>query len=231
MKMKNLVTHIIILILCAKAQSQNLTFDKLLKERTAPFNAKEILVDFHFVNTSGKEITITKFDAPCKCMFAELEGGVKVKSGRIFKPDAKGVFKGRFVLEGFQGTIDKGIVVWLATDNPKEPSIKLVARATVPERFTITPSSLKWDRGGENKEKILSIIVNGDPAVHIKSLTCSNPNFKCEIITVKKGREYNVKIKPNRLEHPTMGVLWLMTDSKIHRDKMIQAFLMVNQSK
>ena len=88
------------------ALANPLSFQSKKKEVTAPYLAEEVLVDFHFENSSDQAVVISHFEAPCECMSATLEGGRKQINGVAFKPGEKGVFKGKFIVKEFKGVVE-----------------------------------------------------------------------------------------------------------------------------
>ncbi|MGJ8672363.1 DUF1573 domain-containing protein [Rubritalea sp.] len=210
----------------------DLVFDQTVKKIDAAADAKEVKVEFPFQNTGASPVVVERFDAPCSCMFAKLEGGEKQKDGSVsIAPGEKGVFKGRFELGNFKGTVDKKIVVWMKGDAEDDPSVSLNTQVSIPYLIAAFPQSLMWQVGEEAVEKVIEVKVDHSEPIKVIKHTSSSPNFSYEFITKEEGEFYELRVKPKSTEKVTFAAIRLTTDSPNPRYKMVQTFMTVKPEK
>ncbi|SHJ31436.1 Protein of unknown function [Rubritalea squalenifaciens DSM 18772] len=216
-----------------QAQAAVFTFKETTKAVKPEPDAKVIEILFPFKNTSDQAVDIVAYDAPCSCMSAKLKGGTALSNnkGIRFEPGEEGVVKGIFELGNFKGTIDKKIFLWTSNDSKEKPSIELTTRVTIPELISATPTSLIWDLKGQANAKEISIKVVGEKPIKVTDAKCSNGNLEFEVITIKEGFEYTLKVKPKSTDKILFASIKLSTDSKIDRFKTLQAFATVKPNK
>lgn len=202
-----------------------LTFKSKIQEITASPGKKKITVSFPFENRSDETIEISRHDAPCTCLNAKFEGDKKT-----YAPGEKGTVTAVFSLDKFYGSKEKHIVIWTKADPKDKPSIKLTTRVTIPEVVQISPKSLTWELDGEATTKTHIITINHGTPIHILEATCTNSNFKTEVVTINKGQSYEIKVTPANTSSPNFGILKIETDSKIPRFKHSQSFVSVQRA-
>ncbi|MDB4514456.1 hypothetical protein N9092_09150, partial [Akkermansiaceae bacterium] len=84
----------------------------------------------------------------------------------------------------------------------------------------LTPSTLKWSKGGVADERVVRITINHDKPIKILSDTGNNDKiFPYQLKTIKEGWEYEIRLKPTSTEKPGMGMISLRTDSPFPRFK------------
>jgi len=205
-----------------------LHFETNIRKVTVSPDAREIEMLFPFENKTSEVVEIRKYDAPCSCMSAKLKGGKQVESGAIaFAPGERGVIKGIFELGNFKGTITKKIVVWTSKDSDEKPSIGLITKVTVPALVSATPTSLIWEVGSNTDTKEISIKMKGTEPIKILSQDSSSENIEYEVVTVKEGFEYLIKVTPKSTDKVTFAALRFRTDSKVERFKTLQTFMTI----
>lgn len=207
------------------------TFEATTKEVTAKPDDKILEILFPFKNNSDEAIDITAYDAPCSCMSAKLKGGKNQGSAVRFEPGDEGVVKAVFELGNLKGSVDKKIFLWTAGDSKEKPSIELTTRVTVPELISATPTSLVWPLNAALDSKEIIIKVAGDKPTKVTGVVSSNSNIDCEIITVKEGEEYKLKVTPKSTEKILFASVKISTDSPIDRFKSLQTFVTVKPQK
>lgn len=218
--------------LCALMQAAGLTFEKLEQTVDAAADAKKVEVVFSFENQSAETVTITRYDAPCTCMSAQLEGGKSAKGGStVFEPGEKGRIKGVFELGNFKGTVEKKMVLWLKGDSEEKPSITLTTKVNIPYLIGAFPTSLTWELGGEPDTKEIQVKVDQEEPIRIVKHSCENPNIRYQFVTVREGFEYQIKVTPHSAEKVTFAAIRLYTDSENPRYKVIQTFMTVKPKK
>jgi hypothetical protein len=209
-----------------------LQFTSDFEKIDAAADAKEVFVEFPFENKGDEAVVVQKFDAPCSCMFANLEGGKKQKNGSIvIAPGDKGVFKGRFELGNFKGAVEKKIVIWLDGDPKDNPSVALTTQVNIPYLIAAFPQSLSWNIGEEVSEKVIEIKVDNPEPINILKHTVSRPTFTYDFVTKEEGKLYELRVKPVSTDKFVLAAIRLTTDSKIPRYNTIQTFMSVKPEK
>lgn len=166
---------------------------------------------------TGKDERIVKADAFCTCLTPQVPLGPDRTPKLNWKVGEKGVIKGRFETKQFLGTVEKSIKIFLA--GVKEPVI-LNFKVVIPELIKLSPSTLKWNRGGVADERVVKITVNHDKPIKILSdMGNNNKVFPYELKTIKEGWEYELRLKPTSTEKSGMGMISLRTDSPFPRFK------------
>ncbi len=233
---RKLLEILMIYSLCSSlAICAEFTFEKKLKEVTAKPDAEVVYVEFEFENKSDEVITIVNFDAPCTCMGARLKREDK-KESLVFEPGAKGKLIGVLEFENFKGTIDKVIKVRTDKDKGDEPSIILTCRVTIPVLIGVDKERLDWTVGSKLEPKEFRIKVAEESETPIKIVKHMHgfgikDVFDYKLETIKEGREYKVTVTPLKTTEASIGVVKFYTDSKIPRYKMVQIFLLMDDSK
>lgn len=198
----------------------------------AAADAKEVNAQFPFKNSGNEPVVVQRFDAPCSCMFAKLEGGTEQKDGSIvIAPGEKGVFKGRFELGNFKGTVDKKIVIWMDQDPDDKPSVFLNTQVSIPYLIAAFPQSLMWKVGEEVVEKTIEVKVDHSEPIKVIKHTSSSSNFSYEFITKEEGQLYQLRVKPKSTDKVTFAAIRLTTDSANPRYKTVQTFMTVKPEK
>lgn len=204
-----------------------MTFEKTVVSVTVAPDAKEIIAEFPFT-VKEKGAQITNYDAPCSCLSARIEPVQEDGSARLkWEPGATGKVLGKFELGNFKGVVDKAILLNLKGQEP----IQLIVKVKIPELVAITPATHRWVQGITPDAKSFKVKINGDEPIRITSIRGTNANFPHELITVKEGREYEIKIKPVDTATPMLGMIRFNTDSKFRRFKRQQVFAVVQAPK
>ena len=165
----------------------------------------------------GEDERIVKADAFCTCLTPQVPLGSDRAPKLNWKVGEKGVIKGRFETKQFLGTVEKSIKIFLAGRD--EPTI-LNFQVVIPELIKLTPSTLKWSKGGVADERVVRITINHDKPIKILSDMGNNDKiFPYQLKTIKEGWEYEIRLKPTSTEKPGMGMISLRTDSPFPRFK------------
>lgn len=210
----------------------DLVFSSTEEKIDAAADAKEVNVEFPFENKGDEPVVVQRFDAPCSCMFAVVEGGTKQKDGStVIAPGEKGAFKGRFELGNFKGTVDKKILIWMDKDPDDQPSVALTTQVTIPYLIAAFPQSLMWKVGEGAVEKVIEVKVDHNEPIKVIKHTSSSPNFSYEFITKEEGELYELRVKPKSTEKVTFAAIRLTTDSANPRYKTVQTFMTVKPEK
>ncbi|GAA5497197.1 hypothetical protein Rhal01_03390 [Rubritalea halochordaticola] len=202
----------------------NLTFDSKLKEFTVKPGLKSLKVTFNFKNTSGKEIKISKLEAPCTCLSAHLKDNKK-----SYSPGDTGEIVANFSVDSFYGTISKNIMVWIEGDPKLQPSIKLTTQVTIPSVVELSSTNLSWKTDEESNTKTFKVTINQTDPVLLKNITCSNEQFKVSYKVLTEGKLYEVAVTPLNTSTPGFGILRIKTDSKLSRFKSLRAYVSIRK--
>jgi hypothetical protein len=188
-------------------------------------NPDEIFVTGEFpFEVTGDGETIISYDALCSCLAGRVEPLLPDRSAKLnWKAGEKGVIKARFDTSRFLGTVDKAIELKL--EGEKDP-IHLIVRVNVPELVQLKPSTLKWDKGSEAKEKVIKVKINHTDPIKILSHAGNNEKaYPYELKIIKEGWEYEIRVKPTDTSQSGIGMISLRTDSKIGKFKRATAYV------
>lgn len=201
-----------------------LTFSEVTKDVRAAPDARTVTADFSFENKSGEDVTISRYEASCSCMSVQVQGG-KLQ----YAPGEKGVIRALFDMGNFSGSVDKAVQVWLEGDSESKPSIRLVTNVTIPVLVEVEPKTLRWDLGAKAEPRTLEVRMNHSEPIHVKSVSCSNPNFKLELKTVEDGKHYELEVTPLNTSSQGLGVIHIETDCPVSRQASQRAFTVIRK--
>ena len=207
------------------ADANGLEFDQLKKEIHAPADAKLVVQEFSFKNTSGKSVKIKKYDSGCSCMSAEVMDG-KLE----YAPGETGVIRAKFDMGNFYGHVDKVISLWVDQDAEDKPSIELTTHVVIPELIKPDQKTLKWVVGKDAKAQRIKLAIDYQKPIQITGVTSATELFDYKLITVEEGKAYELEVTPKSVKTPGMAIFRLTTDCKIDRFKVIQLFAQVRNA-
>ncbi|MBK1792340.1 DUF1573 domain-containing protein [Persicirhabdus sediminis] len=225
MSLRHILTAIFCCTLSALTAAE-LTFEEPLKEVDAPADAKTVIIEFPFANKSDEIIEITRQDAPCSCLSAQISGGKL-----IYKPGESGIIKGIFKLGTFSGTVDKSIYLWKKGDPAHKASMTITARINIPEIVQLTPRTLLWELGKEATSKTIDITINNPEPIKITKVDTTSDNFQLDLKTIEAGKKYQLAITPKDSSKPGFASIKIHSDAKIPRFQRLQAFCTIKAAK
>ncbi len=217
-------TTLILLALQALSFAGNLEFKELIKKQTATADATKVTTDFEFTNTTDKPVTIAKCDPTCSCLAVQVSGG-KMK----YAPGESGVIRTVFDVGNATGPVEKGVAIYLDSDLPDKPSILLQANILIPVLVSLEPKTVSWDLGGKPEEKIIHIKMAEGNLINVIGVDLKE-SFKYELKTIEKGISYELVVSPKSTETVDLGIIRIETDSKIPKQKVQQAFVVVRRT-
>lgn len=210
---------LIFLALSATLLAGDLKFEKELYEANIGLKDTEITREFKFTNTSDKAIKIRLVEPDCSCITVEfLNGKATYAAGE------SGVMRATFKIENAQGTVDKSILVWLEGDPDEKPSTQVTFRIHIPTAISLEPKTLNWDVNSAPDPKSIRVNINYEKPVHVTAVSSSSENFTTEIVTIEKGKSYDVRVTPKSTATPGLCVIRIETDIEIDRFRLQQAF-------
>lgn len=218
------ITLAVLLVFPALLQAGSLDFENLVKEENATMDATTVVSDFAFTNKSEKPVTITKADPTCSCLKVEISGGKFT-----YAPGESGVIRTTFDVGNSTGLVEKGVVVFLDKDPPTHPSLQLKVNIHIPVLVELDPKTLSWEIGGKSETKTIHIRIADGNSVNVLSAASSNPVFATELKTIEKGAKYELLVTPKVMDVAGIGIVRIETDSKIAKQKTVQAFAVVRR--
>lgn len=211
--------------LVASLSAAPLTFEKTLIEVKAPIDSATVTEDFKFTNAGDTTVMIREADAGCSCV------GVHVSGSKLsYAPGESGVLRAKFELGSFQGTVDKQINIWLKGDPAEKPSNTVTLRVHIPQIIKITPRTIKWKTGSEPVMKVVTVEMDYEKAIHVKSVSSSNTNFEAKLVVVEEGKKYHLEVTPKNTESPGLSILRVETDLEIDKHRVQQSFAAVSRN-
>jgi hypothetical protein len=210
---------LLLLSLTAALQAGDLKFEKDIHEARAGFMDSEVSSDFKFSNTGSKPIKIKHVEPGCSCITVEfLNGKATYGAGE------SGVMRVRFKLDNSQGTADKPIAIFLATDPDDKPSTEVTFRIHIPVAVSLETKTLNWNIGSEPETQSIRVNMNYDKPVHITSVTTTDTNISTEIVTIEKGKSYDVRVTPKSTSKGGLSAILIQNDIEIDRFSSQQAY-------
>ena len=79
--------------------------------------------------------------------------------------------------------------------------------------------------------KTFKVVVDHPEPIHITDVVCKRDGFTHELKTVKKGREYEIVLKPESTDKAMLGMLRISTDCKIPKHKTQMAFFAISRAR
>ena len=213
----------LLLALQAFSFAGTLEFRDLVKEQNAAIDATTVITDFEFTNKTDKVVSITKADPTCSCMKVQVAGG-KLK----YAPGESGLIRTEFDVGNATGTVGKAVAIWLDNDAPDKPSLNLQVNIHIPVLVNVEPKTVSWDIGGKTEEKIIHIKMAEGTPLNVTGVTLKD-SFKYELKTIEKGVSYDLVVSPKSTDGPDLGIIRIETDSKIAKQKVQQAFVVVRR--
>jgi hypothetical protein len=210
---------LILLLLTSILQAGDLKFEKDIYEAHAGFKDIEVTNDFKFTNTGSKPIKIKHVEPGCSCITVEfLYGKATYGTGE------SGVMRVRFKLDNSQGTIDKPIGIFLATDPDDQPSTQVTFRIHIPIAVSLDKKTLNWDIDSQPETQSIRVNMNYDKPVHVTSVSTTDTNFSTEIVTIEKGKTYDVRVTPKSTSKGGLSAILIQSDIEIDRFRSQQAY-------
>lgn len=201
-----------------------LDFPKASQEINAPADVASITADFEFSNKSNQPIQIVKSDPGCSCVAIEISNG-KLR----YEPGESGLIRAKFEMANFSGSVEKVIALWLDQDPEDKPSTVLKLRVNIPVLIAVEPKTLKWDIGGNGEPQIIDIKIMEGQTIRVTDAKSSSAEFTCEVQTLLEGKHYQLKVTPENINSPGIGVIRIETDCPLPKHKTQQAFAVVRK--
>ncbi len=195
-----------------------LKFESETQRVNAASDARVVDSTFAFTNVSDKTVTIKNADAGCTCMGVKFE-----KKKKTYAPGESGILHARFEVGSFQGEVDKPIHIWMEGDAEEKPSYVVNLKVFVPVMIDVEPKSVRWDLG-DTETQIINVTMDYKKPIHVKKVAASNEAFATELVTLEKGKKYQIRVTPKAADKPGLTVIRIETDAEVKRQRVQQAF-------
>ena len=206
-----------------------MVFEKTLVEIDVKPGEDVVIGEFPF-KIEGEEETISLMEVTCTCLDdPRVEPLLPDRSPKLnWKVGESGVIKIKMETKQFLGTVDKAAVLKL---KGRKDDIPLTIRVNIPELIKVEPTNLKWDLGGPADQKVAKITINHDQPIKIVSdIGRNTESFPYELITIREGWEYEVRMKPTNTAKGGMAMVSLRTDSEHPRFKRTAVYGVVRRN-
>lgn len=198
------------LLASAAFASAGLEFEQTLLEFHPKPEDQRVVADFSFRNATQRQVKIVNYDAACSCM------EVGVARGKLdYAPGEAGVIRAIFRLEGYQGTIDRIIAIWLDGDPRGTPSSQLTLRAHIPQWINIEPKSVDWDLNSPLESRTIAIEMAEGNSRRVVRTHTTNDNFTLELKTLEEAQRYQLIITPKNTASPGIAAFRIDTDHPV----------------
>ncbi len=171
-----------------KTNSARIQFNEMTHDFGKVKANDPLRVDFVFTNTGTSVLEISDVRPACGCTTAS-------PWDRQVQPGKTGKIPIQFNPGNFNGTVSKNITV---TCNDAVQSVhNLQITATIWRPLDIQPAYLYFmGVEGEitNDAKIAKIVSNLEEPIKLEDPQSPNPRFKCELNTVKPGKEFELRV-------------------------------------
>ncbi|NJM37361.1 MAG: DUF1573 domain-containing protein [Akkermansiaceae bacterium] len=215
---------ILLMMLTASLHAASLEFAETSKEIAVAMDAETATAEFAFTNKSDKTITIKRSDAGCTCVSAVVSGGKF-----SYAPGESGTIRATFEIGNYSETVEKILAVWLDSDSPEVPSVKLFMKFKIPVLVKLEPRTLKWTVGDKAEPKTIKISMAEGQAIHITNVESSSEAFTQEVKKIKDGSEYELVVTPKSTEDAHLAIFRIDTDCSLPKHRIQQVFGVVRR--
>ena len=206
---KTLLTVLSVALLTSLAHADIEWDSKEVTVKAGPFD-EFVEAVFKFTNKGEAPVNVLDVKTSCGCTTAAL-------AKKVYAPGETGEIKAKFNVGGRKGLQSKTINV--TTDIEKDPITTLMLKTEIPELLKIEPQTLVWKVGEEGAAKTIKVSVVTPEAIKLVTVTTVNDKFKSELVTLKEGKEYEVKITPPSTATADKAVFTITIDKPTDRPK------------
>jgi len=202
-----------------------LKFDSPVIKAEADHKTKTITREYRFQNISSKTVTITQADAGCSCLAAEVAGG-KLE----YAAGEEGVLRATFEIGNLQGLVEKTIHIWLEGDAEESPSSSVQLQVSIPVIINLEPKTVNWVSGEDVAPKLIDVKIEHDKPAHVTKTESSNEMFSTKILTVEKGKHYQIEVTPKGTEQVGLSIIRIETDLEVESQRIQQGFAVIRKA-
>jgi uncharacterized membrane protein YozB (DUF420 family) len=197
------------------------SFDQTVFEYHAKPEEEVLQVSFVMGNRGKRPIKITGLDTSCTCL------GVGADKKEV-APGEKTRIEAEFSLATLAGDAEK--FIYVRTDSPDLPEVRLTVRVRVDPLFRIEPKMLDWKVGEEPGEKRIRFQVLRERPINIVSATSSKDSVAVRVEEIEQGKVYDLVLQPGSTAQSTLGMVRIVTDCEIEKHRTQLAYFSVKQS-
>ncbi|RZO16887.1 MAG: DUF1573 domain-containing protein [Verrucomicrobiaceae bacterium] len=175
---------------------------------------------FPFKNVGNGPVSIIDVNLTCSCLSAKTDKG-------SYGPGEEGHLKAIFSIGSFTGIQRKSMTLISQDEGKEKVRNSLLAILTIPDVVTIEPELIKWQVGEDPVAKTFTFKVPYVDPIKITNVSCTREGFDVSVVAKKEGREYEIKIKPQKTSKPMLGMIKIETDSKLKKHSRKLAFFSI----
>ena len=175
---------------------------------------------FQFINIGIVAVSIIDVNLTCSCLSAKTDKG-------SYGPGEEGHLKAIFSIGSFTGIQRKSMTLISQDEGKEKVRNSLLAILTIPDVVTIEPELIKWQVGEDPVAKTFTFKVPYVDPIKITNVSCTREGFDVSVVAKKEGREYEIKIKPQKTSKPMLGMIKIETDSKLKKHSRKLAFFSI----
>jgi len=202
-----------------------LKFDTPVIKAEADHKTKTITREYRFKNISTKTVTITQADAGCSCLAAEVANG-KLE----YAAGEEGVLRATFEIGNLQGLVEKTIHIWLKGDAEESPSTSVQLQVYIPIIINLAPKTVNWVSGEDVAPKLIEVKIEHDKPVHVTKTESSSEMFSTKILTVEKGKHYQIEVTPKGADQVGLSIIRIETDLDVESQRIQQGFAVIRKA-
>jgi len=158
-------------------------------------------VEFSFKNTGTNTVDILSVRTTCGCLKA------KASANRVAVGES-GAIHVTFDFRDKIGPQRKAVAIRTSDSKP----VILYVQANVPEVYTLSSKRMDWTLSGDRNSKTCRLTSRLSEPVRLICATPSSDWFTVELISVREGFEYEVRVTPNFWTSPGMAVITVYTE-------------------
>jgi hypothetical protein len=197
--------------------TEKLAFEVESSQREVPFA-------FKFKNGTGFPIRIISTKASCGCTVTGAD------LAQQYNPGEFGKISGVYNVSGVGAVKTVSIrveveVVDGATSKLSEDELKLTV--SVFQRVKILPGVLIWKRGAEHSEKRVTLEVSKGEPMELSIESLDTDVFSARLVTVNKGRAYEILAQPKVIQEPSLGVITVKGKDSDGQERFFTVYLFV----
>lgn len=189
----------------APADSADLVFEPVSQTVKADPGDERVEVSFLVKNPTGREIKIVSLESGCECLEVSIDRNPVAAGGEA-------TIRGVFDIAKLQGSSDRRIIVM---PEGRSRPVLLTTRIDIAPIYELEPQMVNWSKGGAADTRTVTFRVLREKPVHVLSAESKRPEVACQLVEVRKGREYRLELTPVSTENTLLGIVRVETDCEI----------------
>ena len=111
----------------------------------------------------------------------------------------------------------------MKTDDPDEPTVRLLLTVNIPEILKINPRFVYWKTGDKPEPKIIQLTVPGEHHVKISGIKSSRTVFDATLVS-QTSTNYEIRVTPATTAQPANGKITIMTSVDSTSSRQFEIF-------